>query len=208
MLYTPTHFAIERSEFAAAVMRAHPFATLLSQGADEPIVTHAPLLLDDGGERWRLLGHVARANPHWEAWRDGGPVLAIFHGADAYISPSLYGVKKAVPTWNYVVVHARGRITVTHDSEGKERVLKALIDTHDPAYHAQWNELDPTYREGMKQGIVAFSIAVEHLDAKFKLSQNRPHEDRVRVREAMQAGGERGRELAAWMQRLADDAAR
>jgi transcriptional regulator len=151
---------------------------------------------------------VARANPHWEAWRDGGQVLAIFHGADTYVSPSLYTVRKAVPTWNYMVVHARGTIALTHDSEGKERVLKALIDTHDPPYHAQWNELDPTYREGMKQGIVAFTIAVEHLDAKFKLSQNRPPEDRKRVRQAMLAGDARSRELAEWMQRLADDAAR
>jgi transcriptional regulator len=208
MLYTPTHFAVDRREFAAALIRAHPFATLISQGTEEPFVTHAPLLLDASGERWRLLGHVARANPHWEAWRDGSRVLAVFHGADSYVSPSLYSTRKAVPTWNYMVVHASGTIGLSHDSEGKERVLKALIDAHDPPYHAQWNELDLTYREGMKQGIVAFTISVERIDAKFKLSQNRPQDDRERVRQAMQAGGDRGRELADWMQRLSDPAAR
>jgi transcriptional regulator len=205
MLYTPAHFAVEQRAIAAALMRAHPLATLITQDAEGPAVSHVPLLFDERDGQQFLLGHLARANPHWKTWPEGGRAIAIFHGPDAYISPSHYSVRKAVPTWNYVVVHVHGTIAVMHDSEAKERVLKALIDAHDVPYRAQWNELDVSYREGMKQGIVAFTIAVERVDAKFKLSQNRPPLDRERVLRAMQAGDSRSRELADWMQRLVPD---
>lgn len=203
MLYTPTHFAVADRATAAALVRACPFATLITQADAEPIVSHVPLLLVDDGDRWRLLGHVARANPQWEAWREHPRVIAIFHGGDAYISPRLYSARKAVPTWNYAVVHARGVIEPSHDSEVKEAVLKALIDQHDRAYRSQWDELDLDYREGMKGGIVAFSIAVERIEAKFKLSQNRPEPDRARVLQAMQVGNDSERMLAAWALRSA-----
>lgn len=201
MLYNPPHFTVDDAAAAAALMRAHPLATLVSVHDGEPQVTHAPLLLDDTAEPWRLLGHVARANPHWQAWTEGAALLAIFHGPDAYISPALYDTLKAVPTWNYAVVHVQGRVTPLHDSGAKEDVLKRLIDAHDQPYHQQWNELDETFREGMKKGIVAFALAVERIDAKFKLSQNRAPAERERVRQAM-AVGAGTRELADWMRRL------
>ncbi len=207
MLYTPTHFAVPDRALAAALMRAHPFATLITQGSDEPVVSHVPLLLVDEGDTWHLLGHVARANPHWERWSERKRILAIFHGGDAYISPALYSTRKAVPTWNYAIVHAHGFVEVWHDSERKEQVLKALIDRHDAAYRRQWDELDSAYREGMKGGIVAFTIAIERIEAKFKLSQNRPEADRARVLEAMQAGGDKGLALARWTALLNGDGA-
>jgi transcriptional regulator len=203
MLYTPTHFAVEQRTAAAALMRANPFATLITPGADEPIVSHVPLLLVEAGSDWRLLGHVARANPHWEAWRERRRAVAIFHGGDAYISPALYSTRKAVPTWNYAVVHAHGIVEPSHDSEAKEQVLKALIDQHDQDYRRQWDELDLAYREGMKTGIVAFTFAVDRIDAKFKLSQNRPETDRASVLQAMQSGNDKACMLAAWTLHLA-----
>jgi transcriptional regulator len=202
MLYTPTHFAVQDRTLAAALVRAHPFATLITQGSDEPVVSHVPLLLLDEGDTWHLLGHVARANPHWELWNERQRILAIFHGGDAYVSPSLYSTRKAVPTWNYAIVHAHGVVEPWHDSERKEQVLKALIDRHDPAYRSQWDELDSAFREGMKGGIVAFTIAIERIEAKFKLSQNRPEADRARVLEAMQAGGDKGQALARWTAKI------
>lgn len=203
MLYTPTHFAVEQRAAAAALIRANPFATLITPGADEPIVSHVPLLLVGADSDWRLLGHLARANPHWEAWRERRRAVAIFHGGDAYISPILYSTRKAVPTWNYAVVHAHGMVEPSHDSETKEQVLKALIDQHDPDYRRQWDELDHAYREGMKAGIVAFTFAVDRIDAKFKLSQNRPETDRANVLQAMQSGNDKERMLAAWTLQLA-----
>lgn len=202
MLYNPAHFTVDDAAAAAALMRAHPLATLVSVHEGEPQVTHAPLLLDAAVQSWRLLGHVARANPHWQAWGDGATMLAIFHGGDAYVSPALYDTVKAVPTWNYAVVHVHGRVTPLHDSAAKEDVLKRLIAAHDPPYHAQWDELDLTFREGMKNGIVAFAMTVNRIEAKFKISQNRAPAERQRVRQAMAAGDESARELGDWMQKL------
>ena len=208
MLYQPPHFDLADPGPALALMRAHPLATLVSTQsgaqADDPMVSHAPLMAveaADGGPL-RLLGHLAAMNPHAHLLVDDAPVTAIFHGPQGYVSPSWYTVKKAVPTWNYAVVHARGRVRRIDDSEGKEHLLKALIDRHDPSYHAQWDALDETYREGMKRGIVGFEIVVASLAAKFKLSQNRSAADRSGVAQGLLSGDPAAQALAAWMHRL------
>ncbi len=200
-LYQPSHFAVvERAELSA-LMRERPLATLVSVAEGEPSFTHLPLEVEESEGRLRLLGHVARANPHWSRWGERAAVTAIFHGPDGYVSPRWYAVREAVPTWNYVVVHATGRITLTHDSAEKERILKALIDRHDADYRRQWDELPETYREGMKRAIVGLTIDVERLEGKFKLSQNRPPRDRAAVR-AAHAAAAPPVSLAEWMGRL------
>ena len=202
-LYQPPHFVVADRAAIVELMRAHPLATLVSAAGGEPHFTHLPLGVEDNGDGGlRLLGHVARANPHWKQWQEGAKVTAIFHGPDGYVSPRWYTAREAVPTWNYTVVHAQGRIAVTDDADDKERILKALIDRHDAGYRRQWDQLADAYREGMKRGIVGLTIAVEQMHGKFKLSQNRPPEDRRRVRSEMSAGGAAARELAGWMQRL------
>jgi transcriptional regulator len=200
-LYQPSHFAVGDQATLIALMRERPLATLVSVADGEPSFTHLPLEVEESETRVRLLGHVARANPHWSKWSGGSMVTAIFHGPDGYVSPSWYSVREAVPTWNYIVVHAAGRLAVTHDAENKERILKALIGRHDDAYRPQWDELPETYREGMKRAIVGVTIEVERLDGKFKLSQNRPPQDRAAVR-AAHAAAPPAPSLADWMHRL------
>jgi transcriptional regulator len=203
MLYQPPHFAVAERNVALELMHRHPLATIVSAGeGNEPTVSHAPLLAMQRGDDLVLLGHLARPNPHWKQWTDASSVLAIFQGGDAYVSPSWYAPGPAVPTWNYAVVHAAGRVTLSHDSDAKERVLKALIDAHDPPYRARWDELDSEWREKMKGAIVAFELAVTRLDVKFKVSQNRSGADRSGVLRALQNGDARARELAEWMQRV------
>jgi transcriptional regulator len=199
-LYQPPHFDVKERSALLALMRAHPLATLVSVDGGAPAFTHLPLEAEDDGGALRLLGHVARANPHWKQWADGAEVTAVFRGPDGYVSPRCYDTREAVPTWNYVVVHAAGRIGITHDSDAKERILKALIDRHDPGYRAQWDELGDEYREKMKRGIVGVTIEVEHLAGKFKLSQNRTAAERARVLAAARTGGAAA--LADWMARL------
>lgn len=201
-LYQPPHFTVSDPATLLEVMRAYPLATLVSAAAGELHFTHLPLEAEAGAGGLALIGHLARANPHWRQWRDGAAVTAIFHGPDAYVSPRWYRVREAVPTWNYVVVHAHGRVAVAHDDETKERVLKALIGRHDAPYRAQWDDLPEAYREKMKRGIVACRIDVERLEGKFKLGQNRSAEDRAGVHEGLAAGDPRARALAAWMRRL------
>ncbi len=200
--YQPRHFAVADRAHLLELLRAHPFATLVSVHDGAPAFTHLPLEVDESPPGLRLLGHVAHANPHWSTWRDGDEVTAIFHGPNAYVAPAWYSAREAVPTWNYVVVHARGRISVTNDGEAKEHILKALIDRHDPPYRAQWDELDEEFREKMKRAIVGLTIEVDALEGKFKLSQNRPQEDRASVRAMHAQGDASARQLAEWMQRL------
>jgi transcriptional regulator len=201
-LYQPPHFVVHERANLITLMREYPLATLLSVAGGEPTCTHLPLEVEEGGEAVRLLGHLARANPHWKQWSGGATVTAIFHGPDAYVSPAWYEAREAVPTWNYIVVHALGRVSVTHNDEAKERILKALIERHDPAYRRQWDELGEEFRAGMKRGIVGLTIEVERLEGKFKLSQNRPAADRRRVHDELRAGTDAARMLAAWMARL------
>jgi len=206
MLYQPPHFAVGQRDLALELMRRHPLATVVSAAdGGEPMVSHAPLVATVDGADLLLHGHLAKPNPQWKAWRDGDRVLAIFHGGDAYVSPACYEVAQAVPTWNYAVVHAACVVTLRHEAEAKERVLKALIDAHDVPYRARWDELDVEWRERMKGGIVAFDLAVDRLDVKFKVSQNRSPADRAGVLQSMEQGGAGARELAEWMRRLMPD---
>jgi transcriptional regulator len=200
-LYQPSHFAVGDRPTLVALMRERPLATLVSVHDGEADFTHLPLEVEQGESGIRLLGHLARANPHWSQWGDGAAVTAVFHGPDGYVSPRWYAAREAVPTWNYIVVHARGRLSLTHDSDAKERILKALIDRHDADYRRQWDELPESYREGMKRAIVGVAIEVERLDGKFKLSQNRPAPDRAAVRAGHAAAAPRP-SLTDWMGRL------
>jgi transcriptional regulator len=202
MLYEPRHFQVDDRALALEVMLAHPFATLASVLDGEPVFTHLPLHAVQEGERLLLIGHLARGNPHGAAL-DGRSAMAIFHGGNAFISPQLYSTREAVPTWNYVVVHVTGRVERMDDSESKEQVLKTLIDRHDPAYRAQWDEeLSETYKTRQKGGIVGLRLHAERVQAKFKLSQNRAPEEQARVRAAMQTGDAPAQALLPWMQRL------
>lgn len=200
-LYTPAHFAVGERATALELMRRHPLATVISAHADhEPMVSHLPLVAEQRGDATLLHGHLARANPHWQTWHEDARLLAIFHGPEAYVSPFAYQTREAVPTWNYAVVHAAGRVTLRHDTDAKEAVLKRLIDAHDTPYRQRWDEFDADFRERLKAAIVAFEIVVDRIDAKFKLSQNRSAADRAGVLAAMDRAGERGAELAEWMQ--------
>lgn len=196
-MYLPAHFAEARPETLHALMRERPFATLVSTAGGTPVADHLPLQLSADGSR--LLGHVARANPLWQT-ADGQEVLAIFHGPQAYVSPGWYPSKrehgKAVPTWNYVVVHARGRLSSFTDATRLRGLLDELVDHHEAGFAAPWRIDDaPTdYVESMLRAIVGIEIAISDLSGKWKISQNQPAANRAGV-------------VAGLRQRKGDDAA-
>jgi len=202
VIYMPPHFSVADRNNLIGVMRAFPLATLVSVADGVPSFSHVPLVVEERGDSIVLLGHVAIANPQWRTWGTEQPAIAVFHGPNGYVSPRLYSVREAVPTWNYVAVHVQGSLRKVEGSAGKEGILKALIDVHDVAYREQWDELGEEFREKMKRGIVGFEIAVERIDGKFKLSQNRPPQDRASVLAAMEQGGAGERAVAEWMRRL------
>lgn len=205
-MYLPKHFTHDDTGLAHAAIRAYPFASVVTIGANaEPFVTHAPLALDLRGpaaEQAVLVGHFAAANPHSQLLTTAPQILAIFSGPNAYVSPAHYASKETVPTWNYVAVHAYGIVRIIHDEAAKDASQKRLIADHEPGYAAQWRALDPTYQSKMLGGITVFEIEVTRLEAKFKLSQNRPADDRARVYAHHAAGSPQERGLAQWMTHL------
>lgn len=196
MVYTPQHFAVEDREILFDHIERTGLALLVSVGADGPLVSHAPLLLDrDAGAHGlgRLTGHLARANPHWQAADLAKPSVAIFQGPDAYITPSWYASKRehgrVVPTWNYAVVHARGGIEFFEDRDRLHDVVNRLTDFHERRRSDPWAVADAPERfvEAQLRGIVGFTLDIETLTGKYKVSQNRPAEDRAGVADGLSA---------------------
>jgi transcriptional regulator len=201
-LYVPQHFAAGDRAAVARVIHDHPFATLITPAAAEPHFTHLPLLhVADCEPHGTLLGHFARANAHWQA-SESAESIAIFHGPHAYVSPSWYAEpSSAVPTWNYAVVHAHGRIELAPAPADTRAILDAMIHRFESTRPAPWQiGLDRARLDAMVGAIVGFRFRVRRVEAKFKLSQNRSREDRVRVAEALDAEAYAdAAATAAWM---------
>ena len=180
-MYIPDHFREDRPEVLHDAMRGIGFATLVTTGLE---ANHLPMLFADGV----LRGHVARANPVWKA--GDGEALAIFLGPHGYVSPNWYPSKaltgKAVPTWNYITVHARGVIRWIQDADWLRGHVTALSDTHEAERPGPWKVGDApaSYIDSLLRAIVGFELTIEMLEGKYKLSQNRDAADQGGVREA------------------------
>lgn len=181
-MYIPAHFQEVSAEEIAAVMAAAPLACIVAQTAEGLVANHIPLLAAPDGT---LIGHVALANDMHRLLVDGQPVLAIFRGDDAYVSPNFYPSKpehhRHVPTWNYQVVHVHGDITFQHDAHARRAAVALLTRIHERRLNGAdaWRMADAPadYMEAMLGSIVAFRIAVRRILAKSKLSQNRDERD-------------------------------
>ena len=203
-MYCPTAFRQNDRTELHALIQSFPFALLASAGAEGVQASHLPLLLEpDEGEFGTLYGHFARANPHWHELQ-GGEALAVFSGPDAYISPGWYPSKaehgKAVPTWNYIAVHARGPVVLIEEPERLLQIVSRLSDQHEARQPRPWSVDDAPreYLDSMLRAIVGFAMPIRRLDGKWKLGQNRPAADQAGVRAALSASSEpRDRELAA-----------
>ena len=183
-------------------MRTHPLASLISvDDAGFPFVSHIPLHLEQRGDQLVLLGHCAKANPHWKFLSARSQAVVTFMGPQAYMSPKVYPDLVRVPTWNYLAVHCTVQASLIEDPIAKDTLLKKLIGEHDPAYAAQWRALEPAYQQKMLMGIVAFELQVIDLHCKLKLNQHRP-ESHARMHEIYAAGNPDERVLADWMVRL------
>ena len=168
-------------------MRANPFAILVSNGEGGPFATHVPVVLRESGDHLTIRGHVAKANPHWRYLQKDPTCLMIFHGPHAYISPSNYDTREAVPTWNYAAVHIYGTAKTVVDPEQLLTMLHDLIPMFDALYEQQWESLNETYRQRMLGHIVGFEVAVTRIEAKLKLSQNRTRKEQQQVIDSLGA---------------------
>jgi transcriptional regulator len=193
-MYLPSHFREDRVEVLHALIQRHPLGTLIATVDGRPEANYVPMLFDRSrGSFGTLTGHVARADPLWRTSGGGAEVLVIFHGADAYVSPSCYPSKrtdgKVVPTWNYAVVHARGRIQFFDDRDRLHALVSALTDHQEALRPEPWAVTDApaAYIDAMLKAIVGFEIEISELTGKFKASQNRSDADRAGVHAELQA---------------------
>jgi len=184
-MYQPAHFVEQDADALLALMTSAPLATLVRGGA-ELAADILPLEVERVGAGWRITGHVARANALWRE-ADGQPVLAIFQGPQAYISPNWYPSKaqhgKAVPTWNYTMVQVHGTLRAIEDPQWLRAFVTRLTERHEGGRAMPWHVADAPddYLAAMLKAIVGIEIEVTTLEGKFKLSQNRSAEDRTGV---------------------------
>lgn len=196
MTYLPPHFEENDTAVLHALVRAHPLSTWIVQHRGELLVNHIPFLLDpDRGEHGTLVGHVARANPVWKALAEGAGSVAVFTGPQAYVSPNWYPSKhahgKAVPTWNYAIVHAHGVPLAFEDPQRVLDVVTRLTQTHEAGQARPWQVADAPadYIANLLKVIVGIEIPVQRWVGKWKVSQNRPSADQQGVAAGLNGQG-------------------
>jgi transcriptional regulator len=206
-MYLPAHFEESRTEVLHALMRGHPLGLLVTQGPGEPAAVDAnalPFHLDPArGTHGMLVAHVARANPVWREARTDTEVLVVFQGPQAYVSPGWYATKaetgKVVPTWNYILVEARGRLVVRDDAAWVHALVSGLTDIHEAGQAQPWKVADAPddYIAATQRAIVGIEVELTSLRGKWKMSQNRSAADRAGVVRGLAASGHG--DVAAWI---------
>jgi transcriptional regulator len=206
-MYIPDHFAMHDVEAMHRLMQAHPLGTVVIHTNAGLDANHVPFELHPNqGEHGVLTAHVARANPLWQQCQQGLDALVIFHGPAAYVSPNWYPSKhethRLVPTWNYEVVHAYGRLSVQDNEKFVRGVVARLTRHHEASEAKPWKmgEAPPDYIDTMLQAIVGIEFTITRLEGKAKLSQNREDRDRLN---AAQTLSELGQEALAQAMRQA-----
>jgi len=182
-MYVPTSYQENRREVLLETIRAKSFGSFITQGDSGIAVTHLPFAVDGGD----LIGHVARDNPQWSQTTEGSEAVATFMIDDAYIHPGWYPSKtkhgRAVPTWNYIAVEARGTITWLHKAEELRSVLHALTSVHEDRRTEPWalSDAPKHYMDGMLRAIVGFRMTLSSLTGAWKLGQQKKEPDRLGV---------------------------
>jgi transcriptional regulator len=203
-MYIPAAFAEPDLTRLHDFIERNSFGLLVSQVEGLPFATHLPFLLErTAGPHGTLVGHLARANPQWQE-AGGQTALAIFSGPHAYVSPTWYEAEQVVPTWNYIAVHAYGRVQVVEDAGALLDIVRETVRVYEQAMPRPWSfDGSGAFVERLLAQIVGFRIAVEKIEGKWKLNQNHPVERRRKVVRALrERAGENVQAVAAMMQAM------
>ncbi len=208
-MYTPMHFEERDITVIHALMRSHPLGTWVTPAKEGLVVNHIPFLVDSTrGEYGTLVGHVARANPIWQTFTRKIACVAIFQGPQTYITPSWYPTKhahgKAVPTWNYAVVHAHGEPCAIEDRDWLLTHVTQLSDLHESERVVPWSVSDAPhdYIDTMLNAIVGIEIPIRAVFGKWKTSQNRPLPDKLgTIAGLYESGDASSKQMAELIQR-------
>jgi len=188
-MYIPSHFLETDLEKISQFIKTHPLGLMVANVDGELVGNHLPFMAPNGNITVgsKLISHTAKANPIWEVGKKKQKVLLVFSGYEAYISPSSYATKKethkVVPTYNYLSVHINGTLSATQDEEDKYQIVKILTEKMELSRKDPWAVTDAPkdYIETMLANIVGVELLVEKIEAKWKISQNRPARDRQGV---------------------------
>jgi transcriptional regulator len=212
-MYLPAHFDESRVDVLHGLIHAHPLGALVTLTAGGLDANHIPFEVDhEPAPFGTLRGHVARANPVWREFSRDVEALVIFQGPGTYVSPAFYPTKqqtgKVVPTWNYAVVHAHGPLRAIDDKAWLRDFVTKLTARHEASRPDPWQVTDAPadYVDSMLGAIVGIEIPLTRLVGKWKMSQNRPAQDREGVTEGLRRGGDvEGQEVAELVRRAAGD---
>ena len=186
-MYIPAAFNETDLNKLFEFIEQHSFGILVSQHGGAPFASHLPFLTDrNAGPKGQLIGHMARANPHWTQ-AEGQSVVCVFSGPHAYISPTWYEAANAVPTWNYAAVHVTGKFQAIHDPEELLHILTRTVNVYESRQAVPWQfDTSNEFYKKLALSIVGFRIQIDNIEGKWKLNQNRPLEQREKVVRALQ----------------------
>ncbi|PPR61186.1 MAG: Protease synthase and sporulation protein PAI 2 [Alphaproteobacteria bacterium MarineAlpha4_Bin2] len=182
-MYLPEYYALKDRRTQIEFIRKIGWGLLTGIIDDAPFVTHLPFLVAGARGEEKLVAHMARANPHWESFADGKPQLVVFSGPHTYISPSWHSSEKVVPTWNYAAAHVYGTPVIVGNPATVYAAQQDLVQHYEEKFDKPWRmeDADANFIKGMLGAIVSFEIPIERIQCKFKMTQNRPAEDRRSV---------------------------
>ncbi|MCK9397447.1 MAG: FMN-binding negative transcriptional regulator [Methylobacter sp.] len=198
-MYIPPHFEQPDLDAMHELIRTRPLATLVTLSSNGINANHIPLHLSQTPEPFGVLrGHVARANPIWADLASEVDALAIFHGPDAYISPSWYATKqetgRVVPTWNYAVVHAYGFLRIIDDASWVRAQLEAMTRDNEADFPEPWavSDAPDDFTEKLVGAVIGIEMVIARLSGKWKVSQNQPPQNQGSVIQGLNASGQSG----------------
>jgi transcriptional regulator len=201
-MYIPSFNKFEDLQQVVGFMQRYSFATIVTVKDGIPTATHLPFIIKQHGDKIVLSSHFAKANPQ-SSDINNTSALVIFTEPHAYISPKNYEKEANVPTWNYLAVHAYGKCALLEGEEKKGALLKEMIACFEQDYQQQWDGLPAEYKSRMMNGIVAFEMVVDDLQAKRKLSQNRTNKERENIiQDLSQAKDSNEKDIADYMRGL------
>lgn len=204
-MLVPGSFAVKDNAPVVELMRSYPLACVIL-GGDGPLASHLPVVFADDDEAEQLIGatlltHMNRRNPQWRSLADGARVLVVFQGPHGYVSPAVYGVTPAAPTWNFAVVHVYGTVRLLGVGEPALRVVKRTVQVLEARFGQGWDMTGSLgYFERILPGVGALEIHVDEIQSMFKLSQDLPVELQSKVADSFaRSSGGTHRELAEQM---------
>jgi transcriptional regulator len=191
-MYQPPHFREDSLEVQHALIRAHPLGLMVTLGSTGLVANPVPFVLDASASTLGTLkAHLSRANTQWQDFDPSQEALIVFQGPETYITPSWYAAKrehgKVVPTWNYAIVQAYGRMRVIDDPDWLLRQITAMTDVQEVARPEPWTVGDAPapFVAAQLKGIVGIEIEITRIEGKWKVSQNRSEADREGVAEGL-----------------------